>query len=364
MPNKIDRTGEEIYNNQDLKMWIKEYRNYDDLDIEFEDGLIIYNRKYGSFKRGEIKNPNYKDSKAYKNKVGQTSYNNKGLKMEIVNYINNRDIDVRFDDNTIVYNKTYQSFRNGSIENPNFYKTRIGEHVILLKYGGYKAEIIKYNDARNISVLIHQTNEIIETSYDKFKRGEIKPKLYRIVQNEGCLGDEYVVCQQAYVRWHSMMDRCYSVKLKNRNCTYADCKACDEWKIFKNFKQWYDDNYYEIENERMHLDKDILVKGNKIYSPETCVFVPQKINTLFVKSNSNRGEYPIGVSKSRNKFEAYITKNNKKINLGHYNTQEEAFSIYKAEKEKYIKEMADKYKEVIPLTLYQAMYNYKVEIDD
>lgn len=363
---KIDRTGESKLNNQDLKMFIREYRNYDDLDIEFEDGYISYNKKYGSFQRGEIKNPNHKDAKTSKNKVGEVGYNNKQLKMEIINYINNRDITVKFDDETIVYNRSYQSFRNGSIENPNYYKTRIGETVILLKYGGYKAEIIEYIDASNVKVLIHETNEVVETTYDKFKRCEVKPKLYKSVQGEGCLGGDYISNKKAYVIWQSMMDRCYSNKLHDRCATYTDCRVCDEWKIFKNFKEWYSLNYYEVNDERMNLDKDILNKGNKFYSPDTCCFVPQKINILFVKSNASRGKYPIGVSlnKRTSTFEAYITKDNKKIGLGHYNTPVIAFIIYKKAKESYIKEVADKYKDKIPNKLYEAMYKYEVEITD
>lgn len=365
MPKKQDRTGEIKLNNQGIKMKIKEYRNYDSLDVEFEDGLILYNRKYGSFQRGEIKNPNYKDSKAHNDKVGEINYNTVGLKMRIINYINNRNIDVEFEDGDIVYNKTYQSFRNGEIGKPNFYKTRIGEVVVLTKYGDLKSEIIDYVDAKNIKVLIHETKEIIRTSYDKFKKGEIKPKLYKTVQNEGYLGVEYIVSEKAYKRWQSMMERCYSDKLHNRNPTYTDCEVSFEWKTFKNFKKWYDENYYEIENERTELDKDILHKGNKIYCPENCVFVPQGINKLFVKSNNNRGDCPIGVSRTaNNKFESYITKNNKKINLGTFNVPEEAFNAYKIAKEKYIKEIAELYIDKIPKKLYEAMYRYEVEITD
>lgn len=363
---KIDRTSETKLNNQGLKMFIREYRSYDDLDVEFEDGYISYNKKYGSFKRGEIKNPNYKDAKISKNKLGEVNYNNKKLKMEIINYINNRNVTVKFEDGTIVYNKSYQNFKSGNIENPNYYKSRIGEIAIIVKYGGCKAEIVEYSDASNIKVLIYETNEVIETTYDRFKRGEIKPKLYKGVQEEGCLGNGYITNKKVYIVWQSMMERCYSNKLHNRNPTYIDCEVCDEWKVFKNFEEWYNSNYYEISNERMNLDKDILNKGNKLYSPNNCCFVPQKINTLFVRSNASRGEYPIGVSlnKLTNKFEAYITKNNKKISLGNHNTPKEAFNIYKKTKEKYIKEVADKYKDKIPNKLYEAMYKWEVDIND
>jgi hypothetical protein len=119
----------------------------------------------------------------------------------------------------------------------------------------------------------------------------------------------------------------------------------------------------------MALDKDILVKGNKIYSPNTCIFVPQEINSLFVKNDRNRGEMPIGIyyddfKNYTKKYKVSINKQNKRVYLGYFKTLEEAFEKYKFEKELYIKEVADYYKQYIPIKLYEAMYRWIVEIDD
>ena len=115
----------------------------------------------------------------------------------------------------------------------------------------------------------------------------------------------------------------------------------------------------------MSLDKDIIKKGNKVYSPNTCVFVPHSINTLFVKSNKVRGEYYIGVYKNGNKFEAQLSKGNgKQIPLGLYDTPEEAFLTYKQAKEAYIKEVAEEYKGKIDPRAYEALMKYEVEITD
>lgn len=124
---------------------------------------------------------------------------------------------------------------------------------------------------------------------------------------------------------------------------------------------------YEINGETMYLDKDILVKENKIYSPETCVFVPQNINKLFTKRQNDRGKYPIGVSfdKKLNEFRSYCSYGNGNIEyLNLFNTPEEAFQVYKEFKENYIKQIADEYKDKIPKKLYEAMYAWKVDIDD
>lgn len=166
-----------------------------------------------------------------------------------------------------------------------------------------------------------------------------------------------------------MLKRCYDPNYIDRP-TYKDCSVCNEWLCFENFEKWFDKNYYEIPNEKMYLDKDILVKGNKIYSPLYYRIVPNTINCLFTKSNKIRGIYPIGVYYSdiskKIKSQLSILKNNKKIKkgLGYYNTPEDAFEAYKKAKEQYIKNTADKYKKYIPLEIYNAMYEYKVEITD
>lgn len=113
---------------------------------------------------------------------------------------------------------------------------------------------------------------------------------------------------------------------------------------------------------------DILKKGNRVYCPEYCCFVPAFINSLFTKSNKIRGKYPVGVDFHCGKFRARVKKviNGKRgrLDLGYFNSPEEAFDAYKIEREKYFKETADKYKDVIPEKVYNAIVNYKVEYDD
>lgn len=174
-----------------------------------------------------------------------------------------------------------------------------------------------------------------------------------------------------YSYWKHMLRRCYSNEYLTKEPTYLDKIVCKEWHNFQTFAKWFDENYYEIEGQRMQLDKDILNKGNKIYSPQTCIFVPQRINNLFVKRDSKRGRYPIGVylDKYTNRFKAHISiehedGSKRQKHLGRFNTPEEAFEVYKIEKEKYIKEVAEEYKDKIPKELYDAMYKYEVEITD
>lgn len=247
------------------------------------------------------------------NRLGEIRINNQGLLMKIIRYNGRADIDVQFEDGYTKYNSYYSNFEKGRIRNP--YKKDV--------YGiGY------------------------------FGEGEGKNN-------------------PAYSSWNHMMSRCYS---KNRTdsklSTYNECFVCEEWHNFQNFIKWYNENYYEIENEKMQLDKDILIKGNKIYSPDTCIFVPQRINKLFVKSNKIRGKLPIGVAyhTKNNNYTSHCSINNKNKHLGSFKSPEEAFYAYKEFKENYIKIIANKYKEkylnIFPEKLYIAMHSYEVEVTD
>lgn len=165
---------------------------------------------------------------------------------------------------------------------------------------------------------------------------------------------------QAYKIWKHMLSRCYSEVFKKKQPTYIDCEAADEWLLFSNFKRWFDEHYVD----GWHLDKDILVKGNKVYSPETCCFVPQEINGLFAKSNKKRGMCCIGVTRHGNGFRALMMAHGQHERLGTYKTEVEAFEAYKRRKEEFIKETAELYKDLLESRVYEALYNYQVEITD
>lgn len=167
---------------------------------------------------------------------------------------------------------------------------------------------------------------------------------------------------KCYEIWAGMLYRCYKSDWR----VYSDVQVCDEWHTFSNFKAWFEnpENGYR---EGYHLDKDILVKKNRIYSPETCCFVPSAINGLLVGCNNKQRNKTIGVRlESPGSYLAQITKHHKAYRIGLFPTEEEAFSAYKREKEAYICEIAKKfYKEgAITEKVYAALLNYEVEICD
>ena len=158
-----------------------------------------------------------------------------------------------------------------------------------------------------------------------------------------------------------MINRCYSPKSLNTHKTYQDCSVSDEWLVLSNFKSWCERHYME----GYDLDKDLLVKGNKVYSSETCCFLPKVFNIII--KDLNKGKYRKGVSIFRhNKYISTTCINRNKIHLGCFNTEQEATLAYKTAKEKYIKELAEKYFQEGKITekVYNALMKYEVEITD
>ena len=171
--------------------------------------------------------------------------------------------------------------------------------------------------------------------------------------------------KRARHKHRGMFDRCSSKDSATNYPTYVDCTISEGFKDLNFFYEWCLEQV-GFANNKWHLDKDILVKGNKVYSENTCCFVPHDINQMFTKRESKRGEHPIGVyySSDRNGFIAMLSITNKGKALGTYATPEEAFNVYKREKERYIKDVANKWKDQIDPRAYEALMNYQVEITD
>jgi len=180
--------------------------------------------------------------------------------------------------------------------------------------------IVEYTDNKNMIVKFDGSGYLKKTNSSSFKKGAVKSPYCKSVCHRGYIGEgkykikvDGIVTKQ-YVDWHNMLQRCYSANFQATRPTYKDCTVCEEWHNFQVFAKWHDENYYEIESDSkrgMNLDKDILKKNNKVYCPEYCVYVPDRINLLFIKKNANRGNLPIGVSKEGKKYSAQIVINGK-----------------------------------------------------
>lgn len=245
-------------------------------------------------------------------RLGEIRNNTFGTPMKIIGYRSNNDIDVEFlDDNHFIKEHcTYSNYKTGGIKNP-YDKTLFG-----VGYVGVGDNITG------------------------------RPKLG--------MTDEYHC-------WQNMLERCYCEKLKKLHpAYYGKCEVCKEWHNFQIFADWYKVHKYNVD-ERLHLDKDILYPGNTIYSPNTCLLVPQRINMLFMNKLNKRG-LPNGIFITN--LGEYIAKYNHEV-LGTYKTVEEAYSVYGSKKKEEVIRIANEYKNIIPKDVYDALllYEFKIEND-
>lgn len=237
---------------------------------------------------------------------------------------------------------------------------------------GTTMKLIKYVDCKNVIVEFQDEHGYQKkTTYREFLLGKVDNPYDKTIFGIGYRGvGEYGASandKRIYQVWQDMFRRCYGHGANDTKPCYSDCLVSEVWHNFQNFATWYQENYYNVDGQRIQIDKDILQKGNQIYSPETCILVPNEINALMVKRKRQRGDTPIGVyyNKDMGAYVAFCwTGGHQKEYLGQYSTQEDAFLAYKKRKEQYIKEIADKYKNKIPQKLYDALYAYEVEITD
>ena len=249
------------------------------------------------------------------------------------------------------------------------YKDCVGKICRSLNSGEFK--ILKYNDTANVEIQFLKTGFETTVRLGDIKSGKVKDKYLPSVCGVGIVGIKYPISEggvqiKEYTLWNSMLKRCYSDFSKKKRPTYEGCKVSDKFKSYEYFYEWcYSQIGFGVEG--WQLDKDLLIKGNKIYSEDFCVFLPHEINTVLIKCTASRGEYLIGVhwSKKDKTFVARVNNSKgKREHLGSFNTELEAFNAYKKAKESFIKELANKWKGRIDERAYEALMNYQVEITD
>ncbi len=239
-------------------------------------------------------------------KIGEIRKNTYGTEMQIVIYKSNSDITIKFlDEYGFETNNTYSNFKMGWIKNP-YDKTVYG--VGYIGVGKYKSAIQKQ---------------------------ELEPR---------------------YSVWRNLIGRCYSDKVRNHKI-YADCEVCKEWHNYQNFAEWYDDNIYQVGTERMHLDKDILFENNRLYSPGTCLIVPQSINELF-HSNGRKvkdKDLPYTVKRTTNGKYSVSYKGNL---LGICSNVDDCIELYINAKRNHLREKVNELNDELPEKVKTALLNW------
>lgn len=168
---------------------------------------------------------------------------------------------------------------------------------------------------------------------------------------------------KAYRKWTNMLERVYSEKYQDRRPAYKGCSIVEEWLDYQVFAEWFYAQHQYLPD--LQLDKDILKEGNKVYGPDTCCLVPQKINQLTSRNGrSAGGKFPVGVSIRLGKYRAQIKYDGVHYALGTYKTPMEAFLRYKEAKELRIAEVVREYEKVLPKEVTLALLRYEVKITD
>lgn len=204
------------------------------------------------------------------------------------------------------------------------------------KYGDCR--VVKFNGCNDVEIEFIGTGYKASVEAAKLRRGLIKDYLFPIVCGKGYFGiGEYKATDKGkitkeYQAWHGMFLRCYHKSRAITQPTYAGCTVHSDWHNFQTFAKWHEENYIE----GCHLDKDLIKKGNKIYSPKTCVFITRELNNLMNDNGSSRMFMPIGVQRRGNRYTSRINIAGKSTYLGTFDDKESAHRSWKTSKSKEI----------------------------
>ncbi len=277
-----------------------------------------------------------------------------GFKIQVIDYKNKEEVMVQFE-NGYTKSTSILKIKSGHIKNELYINNMKNKYTgkVFLTREDYKVRVI---DCENIDKILVEFENRHKTTTTEFAL------INGLIKN--CSSRRHDSSEV----WNSMFDRCYNRTEYNR--CHEGCTVADAWRNNKNFSYWYNKNVYDTKNiQTMVLDKDILKKGNRVYSAETCLILPGRINTAFKMCPNRNTAYPIGVSDYEGKYKAYFRGEN----LGAYDTPYKAFECYKNNREAYIRKLAANFwtslsegtkKREMPQRVYDNLMNYKVEITD
>lgn len=342
---------------------IVNYINSNKVLIKFiESGF----ERYSAVK--EIKAGKIKDRTKYF-KSGDRVVNKQGFSATVVERVNDGEVHICFDDGLRgVYNT--HGLRTGVFEHKGHYlnpgeifKNRDGCEFVVVERQSFSKVKIRYLDDNAYETF---------APTDKIKNGSVRNPYHIRVNREGyrSTGEFSIHTQEGkikkeYTLWSNMLNRCYDEKELIKQPTYRECWVEESFKDYQIFGPWCSEQvgFYE---EDWCLDKDIIFKGNKMYSMETCAFVPRELNNLFTLRIRKRGECPLGVhwSNKKEKYVAQVNRFGKRDFLGYFDDPLSAFDVYKEAKEAYIKVVANKWKDRIDPRVYDSLIDWTIEVTD
>ena len=223
-----------------------------------------------------------------------------------------------------------------------------------------------YINAKEVYVSFNGEHYVKPFRIGNLVRGEFVNLYAPKVRGVGYLGIGKFTAKDKleYQTWTNMLKRAYDDKTKEIQPSYKYSSVCEEWHNFQNFAEWCNNQIgfgaVDRNGKFYQLDKDLIFLDSKVYSPESCCFIPQCVN-LAISKRVSVSKYPTGVcfDKKAGKFIASITKFGRHEFLGYFGNVEEAFQTFKVSKESYVAELAGEWKEYISEKAYKALLNYK-----
>lgn len=250
---------------------------------------------------------------------------------------------------------------------PDFRSEYIGKVFQSKSYG--ECIVTDYVNSDSVIIKFLETGYVTTVPSGNLRKGLVKDLMQPNVSGVGYLGVGKYVCRNKtpdgmrtpeYACWESMMRRVYNPQDEANALTYKGCTVCEEWHNFQNFAEWCQ-TQKGFGVQGFQIDKDILVKGNRCYSPNACCFVPKHINSAVTGIKVFNQSGYAGVEENANSnYSAGITMNSVGVHLGTFETKEKAYFIYTAIKEAYIRSLAEIYKEEIANDVYEALKIWSV----
>ena len=218
------------------------------------------------------------------------------------------------------------------------------------------SKVVYVNNYTKVCIICPEHGEFWQNASNHLRKAGC-PKCFHTSRKRKIFGvgindTDNVIHNPSYHIWRQILMRCYDSNSSNKFQSYKGVTVCSEWLMYSNFKRWFDENHID----GFELDKDILSGIHKVYSPQTCCFIPKTLNQLISKSTSNQ----IGYKRRNGRFYPSMQKDGRKISLGAFGSEKEALVAYKSAKEAYVKELAEIYYSInqIEKRVYDALMGW------
>lgn len=297
-------------------------------------------------------------------KVGDTFKNTDGQEVTIIEYNSATNVIVRYSENSAVMKTSSMDLRKGNFRHPEKFTSLVGERFENKK--GDWCTIIEYISATKIVIEFDgYPDNLKQVAVAALKNGSFKNNYKPTIYGKGYIGDgKYQGSKKdgtdfVYGIWNNMLARNYDPYVQSKQPAYIGCSVCDEWLCFQNFADWYMN--HQSYGLGYNLDKDLLGRDNRVYSPETCTMLPPELNVMISGSTASKNGMPLGVGKIDKGYTARLNKGKEgREYLGYYKTAEEAHKVYVEAKERYVKNKALEWANRIEWEAFVALMNWTV----